>query len=256
MATASALHEFISRSAEIVDRWNPDDRMWFRGHSNANWPLRPNIYRSNNGLKQREDALRREFSYRSLPYFEGSMLRPHDDWDWYFVMQHYGLPTRLLDWSENPLVALYFALRNHKGPATHAAVWVLDPWWLNQVFDEKKRRVIFDPEREEAKRYLHAPYADSSVMPSHPIALRPRYTTRRIAAQRGVFTLHGRDEKPLDEYEELRPRLEKVEIPTAHVPGMRRSLANADVTEAVVFPELPGICREVLDFWSRGLFEY
>ena len=58
-------------------------------------------------------------------------VKPANNWDWYFVMQHYGAPTRLLDWTEGALHGLYFALRNNYG-YDDAAVWVLNPWKFNK----------------------------------------------------------------------------------------------------------------------------
>ena len=75
-----------------------------------------------------EDELRQEFIIRAPSL---SAERPQNSWEWYFLMQHSGAPTRLLDWTEGALIALYFAVRN-KLDETDAAVWVLNPWSLNE----------------------------------------------------------------------------------------------------------------------------
>ena len=234
---------------EVTEEWGESEaRIWFRRHCNGEWPLLPGIYRAEE-LKDREDDLRHDFHSRSIPYFEGAGPVPGNNWEWYFIMQHYGVATRLLDWSESALVALYFALRDHNRDHGSAAVWVLDPWFLNDAFVGKSE--VLDPEKD-AQAYLHEPYGDSSGMPSSPIAIRARHNSRRIAAQRGVFTLHGCDPLPLDACEKLAPRLAKIEITASSVGNIRRQLARAGITDAVVFPELLGIGREVLDYW-RGL---
>src|SRR5271157_1858805 len=109
----------------------------FRGAGDARFKLLPGLYRSDEGRsKFADDELRSEFTRKALPLVAGRT--PRDDWEWYFLMQHYRAPTRLLDWTDAALVALYFALtawhprtsRRHARPMP--AVWALNPFALNR----------------------------------------------------------------------------------------------------------------------------
>jgi hypothetical protein len=86
--------------------------LWFRGCGRSDYKLLPTLYRhpSLSTLEEYaklEQDLMTRFRQRSLPFHNRSL---QDDWDTLFFMQHYGIPTRLLDWTENPFIALYFAV--------------------------------------------------------------------------------------------------------------------------------------------------
>lgn len=88
--------------------------IWFRGCTNIDYYLIPSLYRKINKLNsfQINDKERQVFSFfreRSIPYHNYSLT---NSWHTYFLMQHNGIPTRLLDWTENAFVGLYFALMN------------------------------------------------------------------------------------------------------------------------------------------------
>src|SRR6266436_9879024 len=132
--------------------------------------------------------------------------RPSDKWEWYFLMQHYGSPTRLLDWSDAALVALYFAVESRGGEGdkysgADAVVYMLDPWWLNE-------QAFADCRKTEQYRAGGTAFCDwgaaQTYLPDEkdplktldvtcPMAIDPSHFSRRIAAQRSRFTIFGKE---------------------------------------------------------------
>jgi hypothetical protein len=147
---------------------------WFRGEENADWStaLKPKLYRTKPNKYKLKEILRQEQDLRLKR--RGSQLagegKPSDHWERYFLMEHYGVPTRLLDWSDGALVALYFALKPVRG-SQEAAVYMLDPWWLNKiVYKEfptaKAVRPVGTalPDWEEAEAYLSEDEFDNELL--------------------------------------------------------------------------------------------
>ena len=140
---ASVTETKIDSLPQYLEQFEPASRrpsqlFWYRGSGNLGYQLLPSLYRHKGkntpeSYSELERNLLTRFRQRSIPYHSRSLV---DDWDALFFMQHYGVPTRLLDWTENPLIALHFALMGVKRRATlskrplfenSAAVWVLDP---------------------------------------------------------------------------------------------------------------------------------
>ena len=222
---------------------------WFRGHSDARWQLLPSLFRSACIRLDEEQRCRAEYKRRAYPFLVGTAREPSDDWDWYFLMQHHGLPTRLLDWTESPLIGLYFAVRDAIADTVEAAaVWMLDPWWFNEHVASVGNVRLYPPDNR-LRSYL-PPVHENATLPELPAAISPPHASKRITAQQGVFTIHGNSNTPIESYPALYPRLVKIELPASRAFSLRRQLALVGITETIVFPELPSVSRELLDYWS------
>jgi len=253
---AKSVAEFIGCVSEIDRIWttkgkDPPD-LWFRGHEINNWQLKPLLYRA----REDEGELRVEFKRRARLFLNG--IEPRNEWEWYFLMRHHGMPTRLLDWTDGALLALYFAVRNKKSETEaesnndpkDAAVWVLDPAWLNAKSKSLKRWYIAIPEAEEVQRWLpEDPYARRGLLLPNPVAIDPPHFLARISAQRSHFTLFGRKKNGLLSLanNDSKRRIEKIEIVGESVSKIRDDLEISGVTETSVFPDLDALVRELTD---------
>jgi len=238
--------EFIDRAAGVADQWCNDQYFapWFRGQSRITDDLLPSIYRPQNRSLNELDC-RFDFRLRAYPFLEGAAREPQSEWEWYFLMQHHGLPTRLLDWTESALIGLYFAVID-MGRKDEPGVWMLDPWSINERIARLGAR-IFGAEDRELQQYL--PLDDAAAIPAEPVSIQAPYASRRIAAQKGCFTLHGSARKPLNGYAELGPYLYKIPISRKHQSEMVEHLTIAGITTTAVFPDLPNLASELLRYW-------
>ncbi len=248
------LASFMEAVNRIVEDWTPPGadwylQPWFRGHGDASWSLEAGWYRvwepgrGPGAAHYHEGTLLEAFKLRAPTFLPH---QPATDWEWLFLMQHYGLPTRLLDWTESSMIALYFALRDSPGD-TDAAVWAMNPWWLNkQTFGDY---ALFPADHSRARD--HAPLQASARLKGKlPLSITPIHSSPRIVAQRGVFTIHGTERGALDRLAAGRGRkrevcLRKMLIPKERIAGIRRELSVAGITESLIFPELSGLCREL-----------
>src|SRR5690606_4316317 len=164
--------------------------------SDSAWGLEPKILRPVDPALPPEQYIINRFK-QSAAYLVPS--KPTEDFGWLFLMQHHGMPTRLLDWSEGPLVALYFAV--HERANSDGALWVLAPCELNKRANYRPEWEFEIPsfEDDDLKSYAPARLASerrSSLQPMAAIAVR---NSPRIHAQQGVFTISHRENVKIDE---------------------------------------------------------
>lgn len=218
---------------------------WYRGQIDAGWGLTPRLARNRGHLESEIDMLKR-FQQDAGPRVRE---KPQTAWEWICLAQHFGLPTRLLDWTENPLVALYFAVES-AGVATtttDGAFFELDPLDLNRrAFDLAPSVVMFD-EDEFLNSYLPAAKAGPSMGPVAAIAGR---SFERIVAQVGTFTVHHRKMDDLL-YAHGGVCVTKMLIPAAAKPHIRAALNDVNVNASTVFADLNNLADHLRELYAR-----
>lgn len=249
---------FTNHAIKLRDEWmNPSDMAilpWFRGQLSTEWGLVPKFYRTKPIDLNTELEIREEFITHAPALCD---IKPANEWEWYFLMQHYGAPTRLLDWTDGALIALYFAVRDNKGDR-HAAVWALDPWALNWKVVGKDEVIppgdhLFINAKRKEHAWLPKRTGRRKALDDRPIAVFPGHFDKRIGAQRSSFTVHGKDVDGLltwagtEKYRGLR----KFVIPSWEVRQIRRSLDSCGIDETTVFPNLEALSRVVEFRWKE-----
>lgn len=213
--------------------------IWFRGQSTANWGLTPSIAREKK-FAGAEAILIKRFKQNALPHIP---THPQTEWDWLFLMQHYRLPTRLLDWSESPLAALYFAVADKS--KKNAALWCLDPIALNSeaniTFDHGGEIPAFGYDKV-LDSYLPSSIASEHTTDLNPIAAIAQRNSPRIAAQLGTFTITHRTHTSVEDVGTSKHVWMYV-ISGNKKNKIRKELASLRYTKLTLFPELDSVAE-------------
>lgn len=216
--------EVITNVSELIDEIMelPTGFRIFRGQSDRIWDLSCGLDREEciqrRGTLTRNDYEKRllnQFKIRSIPYIN---RLPQSDWEWIGLAQHYGLPTRFLDWTTNPLVALYFSVESNDG-TRDASFFMLqhddppiDPSIINPF--EIDRIVLYEP---------------------------PQIIDRMVT-QRSIFTVEP-DNKPVNEGKV--GEITNLCIGADHIFTIRDELAKLGITESTIFPGIESISRDL-----------
>lgn len=211
-----------------------DSFQMFRGQARADWTLVPAIGRMHSVVGQYGSwcALELDLLERFQKYSRPFLVKePSSKLEWLVVAQHYGLPTRLLDWTTNPLKALFFAVEN-PGLAEEGILWALEPkdWW-NQLTDT-------DRNLDECRTLM---------------AYLPDHVNQRVSNQESCFTLFPFPDDPaaippLNQgriYEPHIRRLAKFIIPADSKPLVCQELHKLGITHRSMFPGLDGLAKSI-----------
>lgn len=221
------------------DNANYDGSIWYRGQADKGWPLMPGYLRL--VRPPSESTLIKRFKQSAAMLIQNT---PSQSFDWLFLMQHYGVPTRLLDWSESPLVALYFSVEDesdHVG--VDAALWSLRPSELNKnagINNADEEFFIPSFEDIELANYSVENLGQNQRTQLRPLATIATRNNTRIQAQHGVFTIHHHERTPIEGVGDSSHVIKYV-IPSNCKSALLKQLSLLGFTKFQLFPELASI---------------
>lgn len=248
-----------------------DSRLWiFRGQSNSNWELASTFERSPEPNRYNELFLLREFKRSASHYIEPAEM-PRNTLEWLALMQHSGIPTRLLDFTTSPYIAGYFAVRNSLPDESNIAIWCCSTLGLQlrafHVLQQYRydtgsvnRPLNRDPEFKEI--FLEGlsshpqGLSDASVFDYGLVyPVEPFRKNRRLSSQRGLFLMTGNVDKSFQENIRAMPVLAhpiehefvKVVISNAQKREMFLDLYSMGISAASLFPDLVGFAQSLVE---------
>ena len=233
LKSISTLIEFIE--VELSDK----DDVLFRGQR-SDWPLTPKLGRLNPRYSAThvdiELKMLNNIKTRSLPHLP---LIPKNEWELLSVAQHHGMATRLLDWTTNPLAALWFAVNQ---PAIDRKPGVL---WL---FLPQEKDLISFADMNETEPYS---YSTTKVF-------QPKHITKRIAAQQGWFTVHSpaplaKTFGDMSKGRLHKDKLLKFKIPASCFSDIRFQLDRLGINSLTIFNDLDGLSKDAE--WQYSLLD-
>ncbi|WP_296104685.1 FRG domain-containing protein [uncultured Agrobacterium sp.] len=232
-----SVSDFLAAIRE--DRDAQPGTIWFRGHADATWKLLPGFMRSTSDTS--ETTLLNRFRQSAAMLAD---RRPASQFDWTFLMQHYGVPTRLLDWSESPLISMYFAVEDWATrPNVDATLWCLWPTVLNQnanIVDKVEGQYIPSFDDVELQAYTLESLRQNTRIELFPVATIATRNNARIQAQMGTFTIHHNKKIAIEDVGDS-THVAKYMIPSAAREKLASELKLLGMTRFSLFPELASI---------------
>lgn len=238
------------------DTWMPrrgefHSSLIHRGVANWDWDLKTSLQHKNLVARER-DLIRNFRKYGRNP---GTVRL--GNWDLLTIAQHHGLPTRVLDWTYSPLVALYFALEDETQAKNDAVVWSVDYTEVHDHLPADLRKILRDEDAgafttEMLEVALPNPHLDTDPSQTFALIFEPPSIDERVVNQYAGLSMMSRGDTLLDEWLDEQPELlaRKLRIPAHLKPEIREKLDQANVNERVLYPGLDGLTKWLRRYYS------
>lgn len=241
---------------ELIERlydhsWRPEINRFrspyvFRGLSDARYPLQTALIRQGGNYAMLEPHLLRNFR----KYAHRNIVERDTTWHWLSLAQHHGLPTRLLDWTVSPLVAVHFATVNTNHFDRDGVIWMVNSRKVHEHLPEKIREDL----GKEGADYLTVEILaqnvaslgdlDALAPPGFVIFFEPPSIDERITNQFALFSIMPDPTARLDDWLSGYPDLwQRLIIPAGLKWEIRDKLDQSNITERVLFPGLDGLSQ-------------
>ena len=220
--------EMVTTLAEYLDRISKlDGEYIYRGQASKEWELIPSVGRSDMySLEIEKDAL----TNFKMKYHFYSNERCENDMDVLFLAQHHGLSTRLLDWSYNPLVALYFACESETDKDGKIFIFSLNG------------KKLGDSQSSEDN---HCPHTFNEILSNNSKnefeIVVPNYTNNRYVNQKTLFMLCNRPDKGVQN-----AKCNTIIVDKSRKGDILRDLAKVGVDKVFIYPTLESLSSEIM----------
>jgi hypothetical protein len=240
--------------------WKADLRRFrssyaFRGQSDVRGDLKTSVARLGGNLDLEAHLLRNFRKYAQHQAAPGDSV-----WNWLAVAQHHGLPTRLLDWTYSPYVAMHFATENVADQAADGVIWCVDYVQTNALLPDTLQRIlaeegsfVFTAEMLERAAATLAEF-DRLSQQTFVAFFEPPSLDERIVVQFALFSLVSNYKLGLDTWLANYPHVcRKIVIPSSLKWEVRDKLDQANITERVMQPGLDGLSRWLKRYYTPRL---
>lgn len=259
--TVNTLEEYLN-AIEKIKIEEKNSLLWFRGHNRSYYKLQPSLLRNaiqvtnsvgtpiafsepnyENGHGETLvvppiNKLLENFKtlFNNKNYKKEDIGNPQNDIEWYFLEQHYGIPTTLLDWSEDPFIALFFAIYGYDENDSNVTIYIFSPNHFNKEIspgilkNPVSKPIILN---QNSLSFL-LEYLDNDKCPYLPICIKPNIQNYRIIRQSGNFIIHGCNFQPLDS-QPFKNLFHKIYIPNSKFKYFEKILNNIQINDKTVY---------------------
>ncbi len=242
VGTIENLHGLIDAVYQAQEMFGTARDCWWRGHGQETWALVAHVHREKRSDRYEKNIAAR--FYNRAPTRHARCPAAGDFPGWLVFMQHYGLPTRLLDWSTSALTAAFFIANDPKRDNEPGALWVLQPSLLNEA--EGMSKSMMAPAAKDVHQLYKPPFQEDVDEVDRIAATLVPEQDIRMLVQLGVHTVHGSD-RVLETHEHRDRFLMKWVVPAAAKPRLRSDLGVLGIRTSTVFPDLEHLAKELTE---------
>ncbi|WP_330744917.1 FRG domain-containing protein [Chryseobacterium sp. CP-77] len=259
----------LAEYQKTIENLQNSGMIWFRGQSNASYEIVPSLFREKFVIGDDQGIDRHKYGFKksdaimkndikAIEIFKNKFetlypSRVIREIDCLYLMQHYGIKTRLLDFTTDPIIALYFALNKFKKCDNEndeyvdidekygysekgSSIFCIDPNFLNkESFNDGEIVNLENSEFSEIKDIFH------------PVAIETDFDEPRIKAQKSKFVFFGIDYKPYEAYDVLKSHYHKIIVPNSARKDMFNEIKQNGYNHFTIYPDLKGLALETND---------